>query len=116
MSNDKQFDLIITIVNRGFADDVVDAARSAGAEGGTIMYGRGTGVHEHVKFFGITIEPEKEVVLILILSEKKQAVMEAICNKAGLLTPGKGISFSMPVDDAVGIVHLLNNQNKKIDE
>lgn len=113
MGNNKQFDLIVTIVNRGFADDVMDAARSAGAEGGTIMYGRGTGIHENAKFFGIAIEPEKEIVLNLISSDIKQAVMKAICKNTGLLTPGKGISFSLPVNDVVGIVHLLNGEKDK---
>ncbi len=65
MDNQRQFDLILTIVNRGFADQVVDAARAAGAHGGTVFYARGTGVHEMEKFFAISIQPEKEVVSIM---------------------------------------------------
>ena len=62
------FELIITIINRGFSEDVVDAAKSAGAQGGTVLHARGTGVHEAEKFFGISIQPEKEMVLTLVPS------------------------------------------------
>ena len=106
MDAQRKFDLIITVVNRGFTDDVMHAAKSAGATGGTIMHARGTGIHEAERFFGVSIQPEKELVLILIEREKKQDVMRAICLEAGLSTEGRGLSFSIPVDDAVGIVHL----------
>ena len=115
MEND-QFELIITIVNRGFADDVMDAAKQAGAHGGTILYARGTGVHEAQKFFGITIEPEKEVVLILVGVDEKNTIMKAICKGAGLSTEGHGMSFSLPVDDVMGIVHLMRRQDAQINE
>ena len=75
----KEFELVITIVNRGFADEVMDAAKAAGATGGTVLYGRGTGIHEAEKFFGITIQPEKEVVLILTPLKTRNAIMKAIC-------------------------------------
>jgi nitrogen regulatory protein P-II 1 len=65
----REFDLIMTIVNRGYADQVVDAARSAGAHGGTVFYARGTGVQEVEKFFAISIHPEKEVVINLVRHE-----------------------------------------------
>ncbi len=100
------FELIITIINRGFSEDVVDAAKSAGAQGGTVLHARGTGVHEAEKFFGISIQPEKEMVLTLVPSGIKQAVMRAICEHAGLSTEGRGLSFSVPVDEVRGIAHL----------
>ena len=102
----KEFELVITIVNRGFADEVMDAAKAAGATGGTVLYGRGTGIHEAEKFFGITIQPEKEVVLILTPLKTRNAILKAICKGAGLSTEGHGISFSLPVEDVMGIVHL----------
>lgn len=98
-----KYDLIITIVNRGFAEDVMTAARHAGAFGGTIINARGTGKHELEKFFGTVIEPEKEAVLILIERGIRSAVMEAICNEAGLSKEGMGICFSLPVDGVAGI-------------
>jgi nitrogen regulatory protein PII len=97
----------MTIVNRGFADQVIDAARSAGAHGGTVFYARGTGIHEVEKFFAISIQPEKEVVLNLVKHEDTQTIMHSIVAAAGLKTEGKGLSFALPITNVVGIVHSL---------
>jgi len=102
----KEFDLIITIVNRGFDDVVMDAARDSGATGGTVLHARGAGVHEAEKFFGISIQPEKDVILILAKREDKKQIMHAIRNEVGLNKEGRGLSFSMPVEDVCGIVHM----------
>ncbi|MBR0597954.1 P-II family nitrogen regulator [Sinanaerobacter chloroacetimidivorans] len=107
MDNQRKYDLILTIVNRGFADQVVDAARSAGAHGGTVFYARGTGIHEVEKFFAISIQPEKEIVLNIVKHENTQAIMHSIVEKAGLKTEGRGLSFALPVADVAGIVHSL---------
>ncbi|WP_042143247.1 P-II family nitrogen regulator [Paucisalibacillus sp. EB02] len=103
------YDLVITIVNKGDSEKVVDASKKAGAEGGTIINGRGTGIHEQAKLFNILIEPEKEVVLTLITRDKTEAVLDAINKDAELNTPGKGIAFVLEVEKTVGINHLLNN-------
>jgi len=103
-----EFDLIITIINKGWADEIVEAARSAGAEGGTVLYGRGTGVHERKSFFGILIEPEKEVVLTLIRRECTQSVLQAIIKAGQLERPGTGIAFVLDVSQVAGIIHLTN--------
>jgi nitrogen regulatory protein PII len=113
LADKTKYELIITVVNRGFADQVMDAARDAGAHGGTVLYARGTGIHEGQKFFGIRIEPEKEVVLIVVENIEKPGVMKAICKGAGLMTEGRGMSFSLPVDDVMGIVHLMDDQEEK---
>ncbi|HWQ79168.1 MAG TPA: P-II family nitrogen regulator [Anaerovoracaceae bacterium] len=107
MDIERKFDLIMTIVNRGFADQVVDAARSAGAHGGTVFYARGTGVHEVEKFFAISIQPEKEVVMNLVRHDQTQAIMHAIVAAAGLKTEGRGLAFTLPVTNVAGIVHSL---------
>lgn len=107
MDHQREFSLIMTIVNRGFADQVIDAARSAGAHGGTVFYARGTGIHEVEKFFAISIQPEKEVVLNLVKHEDTQTIMHAIVAAAGLKTEGKGLSFALPITGVVGIVHSL---------
>jgi len=111
------FDLIVTIVNRGFATEVIDVSKKAGAEGGTILPGRGTGVHEESKIFGIPIQPEKEVVLTLISREKTEKVLEAIEREMSLNEPGKGIAFVIEVKKVAGICHLCNpellNDGKK---
>ena len=104
---DREFDLIVAIVNRGFSDLVMDAARAAGASGGTILHGRGTGVHEAEQFVGIAIQPEKEIVLILTRSDERRKIMAAIAEGAGLNTQGKGLTFSLPVDDILGLQELL---------
>ena len=112
MSSNKdnaQYELILTIVNRGFSDAVMDAAKAAGARGGTVLLARGTSSDER-KFFGMTIQPEKEVVMILAPTDKKRDIMLAIGTGAGLTSEGRGISFSLPVDDIVGIVRM-NNEN-----
>lgn len=111
------YDLIITIVNKGDSEKVVDASKKAGAEGGTIINGRGTGIHEQAKLFNILIEPEKEVVLTLITRDKTEAVLDAINIGAELNTPGKGIAFVLEVEKTVGINHLLNNMvSEKMNE
>ncbi|HLS08891.1 P-II family nitrogen regulator [Lentibacillus sp.] len=115
------YDLIITIVNRGDSEKVVDATRKAGAEGGTILHGRGTGVREKAQLFNIMIEPEKEVILTLIQRHKTQEVLKTINEDAELKKPGKGIAFVLEVESTVGISHELNErvreefkkQNKK---
>ncbi|HBU12381.1 MAG TPA: transcriptional regulator [Clostridiales bacterium] len=109
--HESKYRLIVTIVNRGFADTVMDAARDAGAQGGTILYARGSGIHEMQKFFGITIEPEKEVVFVLVEVEERDEILRAICKGAGLNTEGRGLSFTLPVDDVMGIVHRMNGQD-----
>lgn len=114
----REYDLIMTIVNRGFADQVVDAAREAGAHGGTVLYARGTGIHEIEKFFAIAIQPEKEVVLNLVKHEDTQAIMHSIVAAAGLKTEGRGLAFALPIADVVGIVHSLEDLEgfKKVKE
>lgn len=112
MNTEREYDLIITIVNRGFADQVVDAAKRAGAHGGTIFYARGTGVHEIEKFFAISIHPEKEVVLNLVKHNQTQTVMHSIIEAAGLATEGKGLSISLPVSDVAGVVNYYEELEK----
>ena len=96
-------EMIMCIVNAGFSETVMEAAKNAGARGGTILNGRGTANKEAESFFHIAIQPEKEVVMILVSAEIKDAVLHALYQKAGLDTMGQGIAFSLPVDDVVGL-------------
>jgi nitrogen regulatory protein PII len=107
MPSKEPYHLIITIVNSGHAEQVMDAARAAGAGGGTIIRARGLGSKEAVKYLGITIQPEKDLVLILTPRDSKRPIMENIVREAGLTTAGAGICFSLPVDTALGINALL---------
>ncbi len=110
-----KYDLILTIVNRGFADEVMSAAKKAGAFGGTVINARGTGTHELQEFFGALIQPEKELVLILTQKEKRNEIMTAICKYAGLNKEGMGISFSLPVDAVAGISAFKDDDITKAD-
>ena len=111
-----KFDLIVTIVSKGYATDVIQTSKKAGAEGGTILLGRGAGVHEGGKIFGIPIEPEKEIVFTLIDNNKTNQVLKAIQEELCLDEPGKGISFVLDVKKVVGICHLCGLEQKKDDE
>ena len=102
-----EYSLILSIVNRGFTDLVVDAATEKGARGGTILHARGAGLEDAGEFFGITIVPEKEIVMILVKNQDKNAIMQAIIASSGLSTPAHGVSFSLPVDQAVGMARML---------
>lgn len=107
MDKNRDFDLIVTIVTRGTADVAVEAAKRAGAHGGTVLYGRGTGIHETETFFGIAIQPEKEIILNLVRHDLTREIMHGIIEGAGLNTPGRGISFALPVEDVAGISHAI---------
>ena len=100
-----KFDLIITVVNRGYATDVIQISRKAGAKGGTIICGRGAGIHEDKKIFGIPIEPEKEIVLTIIEHDMTDGLLEAIKTELKLDKPGKGIAFVLDVEKVVGITN-----------
>ena len=98
-----QHEVIFCIVNAGFSDAVMDAAKEFGARGGTVIRARGTANQEAEKKFGITVQPEKEAVMILVKSEIKDDILHALYKAVGLKTPGQGIAFTMPVDDVVGL-------------
>ena len=102
MANNK-FEMIMCIVNTGFSETVMDAAKEVGARGGTVIHARGTANKEAEQFFHITIQPDKEIVMILVPADIKDKVLHALYQHAGLKTEGQGIAFSLPVDDVVGI-------------
>ena len=107
---DEKFELIMCIINAGFSDAVMDAARSCGARGGTVIHARGTARQEVETRFNISIHPEKEVVLILASNKIKDDIFHAIYQEVGLNSPGQGIAFSMHVDEDVGI----NNKKTEV--
>jgi nitrogen regulatory protein PII len=100
--NDTEYSLIMTIVNRGYAELVMDSARAAGARGGTVLYARGTGIHGSEKFMNIDIQPEKEIVLTIVKKPAVKDITHAILEAGGLKTKGRGISFTLPITDLVG--------------
>lgn len=98
-----KFEMILCIVNTGFSETVMDAAKEVGARGGTVIHARGTANKEAEQFFHITIQPDKEIVMILVPEKIKDDVLRALYRSAGLKTEGQGIAFSLPVDNVVGI-------------
>ena len=94
---------IFCIVNSGYSESVMNAAKKLGAKGGTVINARGTASKEAETFFHITITPEKEIVMILVPKKIKDDVLHALYKEVGLDTPGQGIAFSVPVDSVVGI-------------
>ena len=98
-----QYSLVLAIVNKGNTDLVMEAARKAGAKGGTIAVARGTGNPDLAKEYGIVIQPEKEMVFIVVPKEMKDSVMKAVYDEAGIATKGMGIVVSLPILDTVGL-------------
>ena len=94
--------LIFTVINEGYFEEVMSSAKKAGATGGTLLRGRGLQTKEAEKFLGISIAPEKDIILIVVENELKLKVMESINEKVGLNTAGQGICFSVPIDAAIG--------------
>lgn len=103
MNNSKSYKLIITIMNNGFSDQAIKAAKDAGANGGTLIHARSLSSEEITKFLGISIQPEKEILVILSKDENTKDIMIEIINSVGIKTPGKAMCFSLPVDDVIGL-------------
>ena len=103
MASEFSHDVIVSIVNHGYSDELMDTAREAGAAGGTVLNARGQAHTGAVKFFGISVQDEKEMILILTSREKKAAIMQAICEAHGLNSKAQGIVFSLPADNVMGL-------------
>lgn len=103
-----EVEAIVAIVERGKADYVVKRAKKVGAQGATILYGRGTGESEAKKFLNIHIEASKEVIIILVEKNKFQPIFNEIVEAGRLNEPGTGIIFTVPVSNLVGLHHREN--------
>ncbi len=96
-------DLIVVIAEQGYTNMIMDAARAAGAYGGTVVHAKGTGMEAAEKFMGVSLAAEKEMVFIVTKTEQKNAIMQAIMKDAGLDSKAKSILFSLPVTDTAGL-------------
>lgn len=101
---DSRYTMIMAFVDQGFSEEVMAAARPAGATGGTVFHSRRVGDVETAKLWGITIQQEREIVLILAKRENKLAIMKAIGERCGVNTAAHGIIISLPVDNVAGLV------------
>lgn len=99
--------LIVSIVQKGWGSTVLEASVKAGARGSTVLMGRGAGINEQEKIFGMSIEPEKEIILTVAYPDQVDAILEAIVTAAELNRKGKGIAFVVPVERIVGIAHFM---------
>ena len=106
---EKKFDLVFTIVNRGFSETVMDAARERGATGGTILHGKGSIAKDMEQFFNIGLNEEKEAVLIVTPNENRNNIMDGILHAANLDSGAHGVTFSLPVEDFI----VLKKAHKK---
>lgn len=100
---DINYTMIMAFVDQGYSDDVMSAAKPAGATGGTVFHSRRVGSEEAMQFWGISIQEEREIVLILADKEKKLDIMKAIGEKCGSNSPAHGMVISLPVDNVVGL-------------
>lgn len=98
-----RYDLIVAVVNRGHINTVMDAARAAGARGGTALHARRVGFEDGENVLGFSLQPEKELIAILAPRAQKQDMMGAISRAAGINTEAQGLLFSLPVDDMIGL-------------
>jgi len=103
-ANKQMYHVITIIVDKGNAEDVVRAAEKAGSKGGTILNGRGSGVHETSKVFAMEIELEKEIVLILSEVDRTDAIVSSIRKDLKIDEPGNGIIFVQDVNKTYGIL------------
>ena len=104
-----EFKCILAIVNNGFAEETMEAAKACGARGGTILNARGTISKEAEKTFNITIQPDKEIVMILAKSELIDGILKGLYKAIGSSTKAQGIAFAIPVDEVVGIGSTPNS-------
>ena len=96
---DTTYELIVAIADQGNLEMVMDAARGAGAYGGTVIHAKGTGMEYAEKYLGVTIAAEKAMIFIVTKKDQKNSIMKAIMEQAGMQTPAKTIVFSLPVTD-----------------
>lgn len=100
---DTTYELIIAIADQGNLEMVMDAARGAGAYGGTVIHAKGTGMEYAEKYLGVTIAAEKAMIFIVTKKDQKNNIMKAIMEQAGMQSPAKTIVFSLPVTDTAGL-------------
>ena len=99
----KAYKCVLAIVNTGFSEVAMDSAKEAGATGGTILSARGTASKDAEKFFNISIQPEKEIVMILCKNELVDGILKNLYKAIGSSTKAQGIAFALPVDEVAGL-------------
>ena len=96
-------DAVVVVMERGYTNVAMDAARKAGARGGTVIAARGIAEDEVKRFFGIEIQAEKEIVFLIVRSEERQEIMTALMKAVGMNTRSHGLVLSVPLSGAIGL-------------
>ena len=104
------FKCVVAMVKPDLTDDLVDAAKQAGATGATIVPASGTGVHEASSFFGLTLDTRTDILLFLIADDAVAPVLDAVQRAGRFSEPGTGIAFVIPVDRVAGLESQLNQE------
>ena len=104
-----EHELLVAISEQGYSETVMDAARHAGAGGGTVIHAKGTGMQQAERFLGISLASEKDLIFIVAAAGQKGAIMASIMKEAGLDTKAKAIVFSLPVTDTAGLRLIEDN-------
>ena len=103
MNFEEGYELIVTIVNKGWSEKVIRVGRDTGAQGATVLHARGSGLHDIASFLGIAIEPEKEIVLNVVSSDKSEEIVAAISAALDIEKHGTGISMVIPIRGVAGL-------------
>lgn len=104
------YSLVVAICDNGFSENVMEAARAAGAGGGTVVHAKGAAGETSKRFAGVALASEKEMVLILVRQEERRAVMQAVMDRAGVHSPAHTVLFSLPVEDIAGLRSLMGEE------
>ena len=110
---DTKYELLAVIADQGYTELIMDAARRVHAAGGTVLHAKGTGTERAEKFLGVSLVAEKEVILIVVKSQQKNEIMQAIMAEAGLGSPAHAIAFSLPVSSTAGM-RLMEEEIEEI--
>ncbi len=100
-------EVIFAIVNAGYAEEAMEVARSQGVRGGTILNARGVARDNEAAFYGITLQPDKEILMMVVEKDMKDAVLGALYKEMGMAKKAKGIAFSLPVSDVAGLAQKV---------
>lgn len=105
-------EVIFAIVNTGFAEEAMEIARREGSRGGTILNARGVAREKEAAFFGITIHPDKEILMLVVEKSNRDKILNALYKEMGMDKKAQGIAFSLPVSDVAGLAGHVREDNK----
>ncbi len=111
-----KFKLILSTVKTDITDHIVDAAKKAGATGATIIPARGTGIHEAKTFFGLSLEAQTDIILLLVEEHLVPKILDAVKKAGEFHKPGTGIAFVIPIEQVVGLESQMERFKKEVRE